>query len=452
MDFEKIAYALHDISGYSGTYMKQRMLKEYGEKLEGFKEVLRFIYDPCFTTGLKESKLERGGIVANAEIDAEGIMEYLTANNTGTDYDVAMANSFIYQNGDPVWYWAATGLVTKHLKIGVSLVSLNKVFGEDFIRKIGIMRGMLCPKDAVGDYIATEKIDGNRRLIFTYEDGPRAYTRSGKPDPGLVEILEEAKQLPVGYVFDCECVAIGEFEDSIALRQATASILNRGKAATKTGVKALCFDMLPISEHTAGHSSFMALARKTLLAKVLGDLDSAAYIKHTYPQYAELLTALTKTFNSCYLEHIKALPVVGFPKTYGEAIEMAKPIWETGGEGLMLVDIRSAYEVNPNPRKTLLKIKATEEFTCPCYGIFEGKGKYAGMMGGVTLLYSASDGNEYTVEVGSGFTDYERQYYWEHPEDIVGALIEGDCFGESTNAQGQKSLNCPIFKRIAGNE
>lgn len=451
MDFEKVAYALHSVSNSAGSYAKLKLLKEYGESIEGFKEVLRFIYDPCFVTGLKESKLERGGITMS-EISAEQIMDYLSTNNTGTDYDAAVANSFIYQNGDPVWYWAATGLVTKHLRIGVSLVSLNKVFGPDFIRKIGIMRGMLCPKDAVGDYIATEKIDGNRRLIFTYEDGPRAYTRSGKPDTGLVEILKEAEQLPVGYVFDCECIAMGEFENNIALRQATASILNRGKAATKTGVMALCFDMLPISEHNAGHSSFMALARKTMLAKVLGDIDSVVTLQTRYPMYTELLRALSKTFESCYLDHIKALPVIGFPETYDEAVEMAKPIWETGGEGLMLVDIKSAYEVNPNPRKTLLKIKATEDFACPCYGVYEGKGKYAGMMGGVIILYTASDGIEYTVEVGSGFTDYERQYYWEHPDEIIGTIIEGDCFGESTNAQGTKSLNCPIFKRITGNE
>ena len=86
--------------------------------------------------------------------------------------------------------------MTKDLQIGVSVTTLNKVYGKGFIPKIGIMRGMLCPDSISSYYLATEKIDGNRRLIMVKDTGVEIFTRSGKRDLGLVEIEAQAAQLP----------------------------------------------------------------------------------------------------------------------------------------------------------------------------------------------------------------------------------------------------------------
>ena len=70
-------------------------------------------------------------------------------------------------------------------------------------------------------------------------------------------------------MYDTECIAVGDYADSIALRQASASVLNsRGR---RTGVKALCFDMLTQEEYDAGVSKMGALGRKALLAATFGD-------------------------------------------------------------------------------------------------------------------------------------------------------------------------------------
>ena len=205
-------------------------------------------------------------------MSAEELMEYLSINTTGTDYDATIANAFIYQSDDDIWQWAATGLVTKDLQIGVSITTLNKVYGNGFIPKIGIMRGTLCPSNISSIYLATEKIDGNRRLIMTKPTGIEIYTRSGKRDYGLVEIEEQASALPVGFVFDTECIAVGDFADNIELRQASASILNsRGK---RSGVKALCFDVIPQEEYDKSISKMGALGRKATLAALFGDYSS----------------------------------------------------------------------------------------------------------------------------------------------------------------------------------
>ena len=460
MDFQSIADALSTIQATGSTLAKQSLLKCYGETLPGFKDVLKFIYDPYFVTGLKQAKLDAASISYDV-LSVEQVMNYFKTCNTGTAADAQLANSFIYQSDDPNWQWAATGLVTKDLQIGVSVTTLNAVFGGDFIPRIGIMRGMLCPTDWEGYGIATEKIDGNRRLFFNEADGVKTYTRSGKPDKGLLEIESEIWAfLPKGYVYDCECVATGSYGDNIELRQASASILNR-RNQMRTGVRALCFDMLPIEHYVVGKSKINALGRKTMLAAIIGDKESGSKLVafanerdeelERCGKQSKLGPSVAALFMQFYrpdnvnLQHFKALPILGIAQSYDEGVELAKPIWDVKGEGVMLVEWQSPYEVNPNPRKTLLKIKMLKEYVATVTDVYEGDNKYTGMMGGITVNWNGA-----VFGVGTGFTDADRQYLWEHPETIVGKQVELESFGESQNKQGGRALNCPVFKRIVG--
>ncbi len=459
MDFLWVANKLLEISGTRATTIKESLLKEYGEKEEGLKEVLKFIYDPYFTTGLKQKKLDRAAMRV-LYTEADEIMQYLKVNSTGSDYAAEVANGFILCSDDRAWQWLATGLVTKDLRIGVSVTTLNKVFGAGFIPIMGIMRGMSCPEATNGIYIATEKIDGNRRLIMNKHTGVEVYTRSGHRDMGLVEIAEQvAQQLPKGYVFDCECVAVGEFSDSIELRQASASILNK-RTGTKTGVKALVFDMMSQAEYDAGLSKFSAVGRKAMLAglfrnevsyKVLMDYFMT-YDDKTGRHVSNSISAVYNMFPVAYTSLIQDLTILGIAHTKQDGIDLAKPIWESGGEGVMLVDVFSPYEVNPNPRKTLLKIKASTEYILNCVGVYQGDAgkKYENSLGGIYVEYQATDGKSYVVGCGSGFPDYLREEYWNDPTKIVGKNVEIESFGESRNDSGNYSLNCAIFKRIVG--
>lgn len=463
IDFQQVADCLSEIQQNGSTLVKEALLKKYGASVDGFKEVLKFIYDPYFVTGLKTARLYSTEVYLYAdEISVEEIMQYLRKYNTGTYDDVRMAVSFIDQSDDPNWQWAAEGLVTKDLQIGVSVTTLNKVFGSSFIPKIGIMRGMLCPDDAAGTYIVTEKIDGNRRLIMNKETGVEIYTRSGKRDAGLVEIEKEvAEYLPKGFVYDCECVAEGSYGDNIELRQASASLLNR-RNQVRTGVHALCFDMIKQEDYDAGISKMNALGRKTMAAAAFDDTQSfVALMTAAYAYDDEHHTNMANSVNALYngyrgrgaaCKHISVLPILGIAHNKAEGIEIAKPIWDVNGEGVMLVEIRSPYEVNPNPRKTLLKIKMLKEYVCTCTGVFEGDNKYTGMAGGIYVQWVDANKQTWEFKVGTGFTDADRQLLWNKPWLISGKKVEIESFGESTNAQGGRALNCPVFKRIVGQE
>ena len=55
----------------------------------------------------------------------------------------------------------------------------------------------------------------------------------------------------------------------------------------------------------------------------------------------------------------------------------------------------------------------------------------------------------YKVNCGSGFTQEQRKYYWEHRDEIVGKIVTIKCKGESRNSKNDDlSMNFPIFTEV----
>lgn len=460
MDFIAVAHEIHKLACTTSTREKEGLLRR-GASLQGYKDILKHIYNPYITTGIKAAKLENmpAGYLSSeiCEPTPEFVLEYFSTTRTGDSYDVAVALNFIEQYEDPIAVWLATGIVTKDLQCGVSTTTLNNVFGKSFIPRIGIMRGKQAPDSLTGTYagiyIATEKIDGNRRLIFNFDDRVEMYTRSGRRDDSFTALAQTIhKRLPTGYVYDCEMTAVGSFKDNIELRQATTSLLS-SQQKNKTGGKLQCFDMVRIAQYNDGESTTNAINRKYMLAALFRDTKGMNMLLETglvtCTEYADTLQRRYPDAAGDPL--ITALPILGVVKKLHQAKEIAKDIWDTGGEGLMLVDAVSQYKVSATPQRAWLKVKATFEYVAKVLDIYEGDNTFAGMMGGVEVAFLGPDGHAHRCKVGSGFTVEQRVYYFDHPEELIGKIIECDCFGPS-RARGSSSysLNCPVFKRIQG--
>ena len=92
----------------------------------------------------------------------------------------------------------------------------------------------------------------------------------------------------------------------------------------------------------------------------------------------------------------------------------------------------------------LLKVKSFFFNDVYCLDIYEGEGEFAGMLGGITTNYKG-----YKVNCGSGFTQEQRKYYWEHRDEIVGKIVMIKCKGESRNSKNDDlSMNFPIFMEV----
>ena len=440
-----IADAIIRVGQANGTNDKLFLLKKYSA-IPGFKDVLKFIYNPYCKTGISDSKLskilvmvDRGDIA----IEWSDAIEYFSTHQTGSDADLLFAGRFLkytrMKYGNDAFRFACT-MVTQNLKIGVSVTSLNKVYGDDFIPKTGCMLGTLYenvgPDKTKWPCIVTEKLDGVRRILVKENGVCRFYSRSGHEDTGLIEILAEAKYLPNNFVYDGELLAKGIYKDSIAQRQATNSIANM--KGTKTGLTFNVFDMVPVADFYRGHCAIPARERKIRLGATLKD-DSIKFIDEDW-QIRTLAFGIEQE-----LKHIVPVPILGVVTNISGVEPIVEEIWKRGGEGVMLNSAAGPYEVKRS--KHLLKIKHTEEFILTVVDMVEGTNKYEDSLGALIVDYK---GNK--VGVGSGFTDAQRKAIWANPDWHIGKKIEVECFGESKNAQGFISINCPIFKRFVGDE
>jgi len=440
----EIAKAILSLGETNSRNDKIAILKN-NENNTVFKEVLRFVNNPYVRTGIAAAKLSKdlGDLPNVPPITVLEAIDYFTKHQTGADADVLFAKTFIAQQKTPEAKKLAIAIVTKNLKIGVAVTTLNSVYGEDFIPKIGIMRGSryFDVKDKVdGPFIVTEKLDGARRLIVKENGNVTLYSRNGHVDEGLVEIEAEAMWLPDNFVYDAELLADGVYSNSVELRQATNAIAN--SKGNRTGLTANIFDVIPIDEFKRGMSKHGALNRKTLLAAMFYDEASLERMHVGRPlDFINRFGIQGKLFR-----FIRPVPVLGIAYTEDDVMEFAERVWNNGGEGVMLNTVHGLYEISASPRRQLLKVKATNEYLLKCVGVFEGEGRLKGTLGGIILNYKG-----HMVRCGSGFNDSQRNYYWNNPAAIVGKYVEVDSFGESKNKSGGISLNCPIFKRIAGN-
>lgn len=443
-DVAAIVVAIGQTSGYND---KLTLLKRYANQ-PGLKEILKFIYNPYCKTGISDAKLAKAMeyMPVAKDISWKDAIDYFSKHQTGSDSDLCFARDFIAYTGRTYGEDArrlACALVTQNLKVGVTATSLNAVYGKDFIPKTGCMLGTLfgdVPAHKISwPCIVTEKLDGIRRVLIKENGNVHMYSRSGHEDDGLVDILAEAKHLPDNFVYDGELLAKGDFKDSIALRQATASLANcKGK---KTGLTFNVFDMIPVEEFYVGKSKDNALMRKIRLGATLMD-DSIMVLDEEWQQRIAAFGIYEE------LEHIRPVPILGRVNNLLDVEPIVEAIWAAGGEGVMLNTTLGLYEVKRS--KSLLKIKHTEEHILKVVNLLEGTGKYEDSMGALVCEYINKRGEKTYVGVGSGFTDDQRQDIWWNMERYIGRNIEVETFGESTNAQGYTSLNCPIFKRFVG--
>lgn len=436
----------------SSSNDKLYLLKK-NESVPGLKDILKFIYNPYLKTGISSAKLNKALSIAEAKgpyvmgedrfISYKDVISYLSRNNTGSDAAVTYAANFIRSMKSSLpedLLDIAIALVTQQLTIGITATSLNKVYGANFIPKIGCMLGTNIKEVASHKVkwpaIATEKLDGIRRILIKENGVCRFYSRSGHEDTGLVDILAEARHLPNNTVYDGELLAIGAFKDSIQLRQATNSIA--ASKGEKVGLTYNVFDMLPLEDFYEGSSVDSAITRKTVLGATFMD-DSIQILDK---RWSQLIQAFGIHVD---LQYIKSVPILGLVHNMDEVAPIVSEIWARGYEGVMLNSVNGLYEIKRST--TLLKVKHTEEMTLPVVGVYEGNDNFEGMLGGVQVLYK---GNK--VGVGSGFSHQQRRDIWASPDAYIGQSIEIETFGESTNAAGGVSINCPIFKRFVGTE
>jgi len=128
-------------------------------------------------------------------------------------------------------------------------------------------------------------------------------------------------------------------------------------------------------------------------------------------------------------------------------VELNKAAVDGGYEGVMIKDVNAPYECKRS--HSWLKAKPFIEVTLEVTEIEQGTGRNEGRLGAF-VCKGEDDGRQIQVNVGSGFTDANRDEFWQGRDSIIGHLVEVRADAVTQNQDGTFSLRFPRFLRFRG--
>lgn len=351
-----------------------------------------------------------------SQLSLEELIEYLLKNNTGKDKDIIVAQCFIYTVKNFTLKRFIKELITKKYKCGVTAKVASAILPDLIKNEHEIMLAKKFEGELT-DYVSVSlKLDGIRCTALIENGQIKFLTRQGKVIKGLKEIKMALK----GYHLD-DCMLDGELlrinydhlpsDENFRL---TTEIVN-SKLDNKTGLEFVLFDITPIE----------------------------SYYKKEDNQTYEQRLAVLKNLIQKDTKHVRIVPIYGITNDVNIVYKILDEVMEQDQEGLMLNILTGKYGFGKRS-KDLLKVKKMQTCDIKCTGIEEGEGKYAGTLGKIICDYKG-----YTLRVGSGFTDEQRDLYWNDPSLIENQLVEIQYFEESKDKKTEElSLRFPVFKGV----
>ena len=384
---------------------------------ELFKKCLIFLLDGNVITGLSAKKITKK--VRKSEYilpTFTDVMSYLETHNTGTDDDISLIQAFLNEHEEDREFYEQ--MVTKSFRLGCDKKVVNKCI-PGLIPTFEIQQAYPLseknePKD--GEWFAlSQKLNGNN---CSYYKG-NLISRQGKEFKGLQHIIDDIEKLPNHENFFFNGELMRKNTDNISDDQnfqIGTGIIN-SENEDKSCIYFNIYEVLPIEEFEKGESK---LTYKNRRHDVLNPLSIAIY--------------------RAGLENISVIPIIYEGTDKSKIKELLKEFDSKGFEGLMLnKDTKWKNKRNNG----ILKVKSFKHADILCTDVVEGDGKYKGTLGLIKCDYKG-----YELGVGSGFTDEQRDYYWNNKEEIIGKIVQIKYKCETKNKQGRLSVQFPIFEIV----
>lgn len=400
---------------------------------EIFLGLAQATYNPMITWGIKQVPSTVGVTGAEnpwAEFNSLLHQLYtraLTGNSARSSIE-AMSQRF----DSTEWNGFCAAVLRKDLRAGVSEKTLNKICkGTKWeVPVFSCQLATSCEDrpEMRGLKRLEPKLDGVRVLmVCTAGDaGPSviSYSRNGKIfenftaiEQQLVGVMDRlaGKLGHTAFVLDGEIVG-NSFQE--LMRQA-----RRKENVDADDSVFHVFDIIPLPDFLRGHWNTRLKSRLDLLGKV-----------------SNLISALP---NVALLPHINV--DLNTAEGKDQFDRYCKDKVAEGYEGVMIKDLDAPYQCK---RTTFwLKYKPVITVDLEVVDVEEGTGRNLGRLG--ALVCSGSDhGKQIAVNVGSGFTDSDRDNFWADRGLVVGRTVEILCDVITQNQDGTYSLRFPRFVRF----
>ena len=120
---------------------------------------------------------------------------------------------------------------------------------------------------------------------------------------------------------------------------------------------------------------------------------------------------------------------------------------EGGYEGIMIKDPGAPYECKRTA--SWLKLKPFIEVSLEVKAVEEGTGRNVNRLGAL-VCEGIDDDKHISVNVGSGFTDSDRDIFWTSRTNLPGQVVEVRADAITQNQDGSYSLRFPRFLKFRG--
>jgi len=400
------------------------------EGLDEFFEGVRWCLDKLHTFGVKqvpESEVDGQGLSwANFSELADALYRRTLTGHAARDaIKLAMDVATKAQ-----WNGFYRRILIKDLRCGVSEKTVNTVAKKSKKPQyaVPVFEVMLAHDSSnhegkvTGKKLVEPKLDGVRVLtVVDYESRMvTMYTRNGKElvnFPHIVKAFEDnMDNWGRSYVFDGEVVS--------SSFQALMKEVHRKENVQAQDARLMLFDIVPLTEFKAGVSAMGQKRRSAFLRENFSKLFADSGCIDIIAQREFDLDVFTDEIE--FKDYNKAAVAEGY-------------------EGIMIKDPNGKWEGKRSV--AWLKQKPFIEVSLAVIETEEGTGRNVGKMGAL-VCEGTEDGKLIRVNVGSGFTDKDRDEFWSCKVD--GQVIEVRADAITQNQDGTYSLRFPRFMRFRG--
>ena len=404
-----------------------------------FLGLAKATYNPYVTFGVKQIP-DTVGIVGaeNPWQDFNELLVQLSqrrlTGHAARDAISAMSERF----DSDEWNTFCAAVLRRDLRCGVSSTTINKICKKtDY--EIPVFGCQLATNsegrpEMKGTKRLEPKLDGVRMLLmvipsdFSGDITIICFSRNGKVFENFGHIEDQVRDnfnklvrkaatsnLSMGFVMDGEVIG-NSFQE--LMRQ----------ARRKTDVQAEdsvynVFDIIPLDSFREGHWNAQLEKRIKILDDMRPVFDNMPSLELLPHIMVDLDTAAGRDQLERYAQdNVKA-----------------------GFEGIMIKELQAPYICK---RSTdWMKWKPVITVDLEVIGVEEGTGRNEGRLGALVCA-GVDDGKEITVNVGSGFSDTDRDTYWRDSQFVIGRTAEVMCDVITQNRDGTYSLRFPRFVRF----
>ena len=403
-----------------------------------FLTLAKACYNPYVTYGVKQIPNTVG--IVGAENPWEDFVELLEnlslrkiTGNAARDAIQDLSEQFDSEE----WNTFLAPVLRRDLRAGLTENTINKICKKTKF-EIPVFSCQLATNsegrpEMKGTKRLEPKLDGVRMLLMAIpmdsgELTTICFSRNGKIFENFTHIEDQVRDnwlklvrkaatsnLSMGFVLDGEVIG-NSFQE--LMRQ----------ARRKTGVQAEdsvynVFDILPLEAFRDGHWNKQLEKRIRILDDMRPIIDTMPNVELLPHIMVDLDTAAGKDQLERY----------------------AKDNVNAGFEGIMIKEMEAPYICK---RSTdWMKWKPTITVDLEVIGVEEGTGRNKGRLG--ALVCSGEDDSKFiTVNVGSGFSDTDRDNLWRDRNMIIGRTCEILCDVITQNQDGTYSLRFPRFVRF----